>query len=217
MALTLKIAAMTINGHPYTCPECDSAAFTLDATGFIDALPAWGNCPDSHHWQDPLITQAALRQIQAASTGRQHATDDDTFELVIGGAVLAGTLHPQVTVDDVKKAGGVYWRRIIKPAVRRRKKKAVRAVTRPVKGAAKKAAAAVTGTADKAVAHAKAAAIGAAWDFQAGGVEADPDYKPAPVNPCAACKGKGHHKIESRVHGATAVRCTVCFGTGEID
>ncbi|MGW7087551.1 hypothetical protein ACWGH2_29200 [Streptomyces sp. NPDC054871] len=217
MTFTLKIEQMSIDGHPYGCPECDSPAFTLDATGFLEALPVWGNCPSSHSWQDPLITQAVLRQIRSSSSGRQRATDADEFAVTTGGAVLAGTLHPQVTVDDVKKAGGVYWRRIIKPAARRRKKKAVRAVTRPVKNAAKAAAGAVTGAANDGVAHAKAAALGAAWDLQAGGSEPDPDYQPEPVNPCAACKGKGHHKIESSIHDATKVRCSVCFGTGEID
>ena len=46
--LTLKIQQMTIDGHPYTCPECLSEAFTLDGTGFIDAFPVRGNCWNSH-------------------------------------------------------------------------------------------------------------------------------------------------------------------------
>lgn len=201
--LTLKIQQMTINGHPNLCPECASEAYTLDGTGWIDAFPVWGNCWQSHSWEEPLITLGILKQIQAASTGRQHADDEDTFEIAVGGAVIAGVLHPEVVLDDVKRiARDVYWRRLIRPALRKRKRKAARAV----KGAARNG-----------VAAAKAAAIGAAWGLQAGGTEPDPDYEPEPVNPCPACKGKGHHKIESRVHETTAVRCSVCSGTGEID
>jgi hypothetical protein len=207
MALTLKIAAMTLNDHPHTCPECATASFTLDGRGMFDGFPVWGNCPNGHSWEHPLITVGDLEQIKAASTGRERAEDVDTFEITIGGARLVGVLHPEVTVDDIKKAvTRVYWGRLLKPALRRRKNKVVRAVTRPVKNGARNA-----------VAHAKAAAIGAAWDLQAGGHEPDPDYTPDPINPCPACNGRGHHKIETRVHNTTKVRCAVCHGTGEID
>lgn len=204
--LTLKIQQMTINGHPYLCPECASEAFTLDGTGWIDALPVRGNCWNSHSWEEPLITLGGLKQIAAASTGRQRATDIDTFEIEIGGALLAGVLHPDLTPDDVKTISRIYWKRLIKPALRRQKRRAVRAVTRPVKNAAKDT-----------VAAAKAAAIGAAWGIQAGGFEPDPDYKPEPVIPCAACKGKGSFQIKSRLHDTTRVHCSACYGTGEID
>lgn len=212
--LTLKIQSMTINGHPYLCPECASEAFTLDGTGFIDAFPVRGNCWQSHSWEEPLITLGDLKQIQAASTGRQRAEDDDTFHIVIGGATLAGTLHPGVTPDDIKRAvRDVYWRRIIKPAVRKRKNAAKRAVKRPLK----KAVRAATGAASDTVAAAQAAAIGAAWDWQTPGGDPDPDYTPEPVNACPACDGKGHHTIDSRIHKTQTVRCSVCHGTGEID
>lgn len=200
--LTLKIQQMTIDGNPYQCPECASEAFTLDGTGFIDALPVRGNCWQSHSWEEPLITLGNLRQIRAVSSGRQRAEDDDTFELVIGGAVLAGTLHPEITIDDIKTAGDAAWKRIIKPALRRKKKAAVRAAKRPVTNA---------------VAAAKAAAIGAAWGLQAGGHQPDPDYKPEPVNACGAGCDSGYFNIKSRIHGATRIRCSVCSGTGEAD
>ena len=200
--LTLKIQQMTINGHPNLCPECASEAYTLDGTGFIDRFPVRGNCWQSHSWEEPLITIGALKEIRAASTGRQHAADEDTFQVVIGGAVLAGILHPELTADDIKVAGHAAWTRLVKPRLRRKKRAAVRAVTRPV---------------GNAVAAAKAAAIGAAWGLQAGGHDPDPDYKPELVNACVACGGKGGHKIESRIHGATKVPCLVCSGTGEID
>jgi hypothetical protein len=203
--LTLRIQQMTIDGHPYTCPECLSEAFTLDGTGFIDALPVRGNCWQSHSWEEPLITIGALKEINAARTGRERATDIDTFEITIGGAVLAGVLVPEVTVDDVKTAGRIYWRRIIKPALRKQKRRAVRAVTQPVKNGARNTAAA-----------AKAAALEVAWTAQAGGYEADPEYTPEPVNPCAVCKG-GYITLDSRIHDTTRVRCSVCHGTGEID
>lgn len=212
--LTVKIEQMTIDGHPYRCPECASEAFSFDGTGFIDAMPVWANCWQSHSWQEPLVTLGVLKQIQSASTGRQLATDEDTFAVVVGGAVLAGTLHPQVTVDDVRQAGRTYWRRIAKPAVRRRERAAVRSVTQPVKTAARKAKRKVTGAADKAVASTKAAAIGAAWSLQTG--DPDPDYTPEPINPCPVCVD-GWISLDTHVHDADRVRCSVCLGTGEID
>lgn len=200
--LTLKIQQMTIDGHPYLCPECASEAFTLDGTGFIDALPVMGNCWQSHSWEEPLITLGTLKQIDAARTGRERPEDIDTFDIVIGGAHLSGILHADLTPEDVKAVGRIYWRKIIKPAVRRQKNKAIRAAKRPVHNAA---------------AAAKAAAIGAAWGLQAGGVDPDPDYQPEPVTPCAACHGKGHHELDTHLHDATRIRCAVCHGTGEID
>lgn len=211
--LTLKIQQMTINGHPYLCPECASEAFTLDGNGFIDALPTRGNCWQSHSWEEPLITLAHLKLIDEVRTGRERAEDDDTFAIEIGGAVLAGILHPDVILDDLKRATrDVYWKRIIKPAIRRRKRAAIRTAKRPFK----KAASAVTGRVDDTVAAAKAAAIGAAWGLQAGGTDPDPDYTPEPVNPCPVCTD-GYIEIKSNVHKATSVRCSVCRGTGEID
>lgn len=205
--LTLKIQQMTIDGHQSRCPECLSEAFTLDGDGFIDAFPVWGNCWNGHSWEEPLITLGDLKLINQVRTGRQRAEDVDTFEITIGGAHLAGILHPELTVDDIKKAvTRVYWGRLLKPALRRRGNAAKRAVTRPVKRGA-----------SNAVAAAKAAALGAAWGLQAGGHEPDPDYTPEPINPCPGCNGRGHHQIDSRIHTTTRVRCTVCSGTGEID
>ncbi|HEX5541965.1 MAG TPA: hypothetical protein VFX60_10475 [Micromonospora sp.] len=203
MAVTLKIAAMMIDEHPYGCPDCGTPGFTLDGRGMFDAFPAWGNCPSGHSWEDPLITVGVLKAIAAARTGRQRAEDDDTFEVEIGGAVLAGLLHPELILDDVKRAArDVYWRRIVRPELLKRKRRVKAALKRPFTNA---------------VAATKATALEAAWTAQAGGYESDPDYRPEPVNPCAACSGKGAHLIESRLHATTTVRCAVCTGTGEID
>jgi hypothetical protein len=212
--LTLKIQQMTIDGHPYTCPECLSEAFTLDGTGWIDALPVRGNCWQSHSWEEPLITLGALKEINAVRTGRQRAEDEDTFEIAIGGAVLAGTLHPELTADEIKRAvRDVYWKRIIKPAVRRRKNAAIRAVKHPIKAATK----AATGSAADAVAGVKAGAIGAAWDWNTPGGDPDPDYTPEPVIPCGAGCDRGFFNIESHVFGTTRTRCAVCHGTGALN
>lgn len=204
--LTLKILQMTIDGAPYTCPECLSEAFTLDGGSFLDAMPVRANCWQSHSWEAIPLTVGTLKAIKTASTGRRRPEDADLFEITIGGAVLAGELYPEVTPEDVKAVARVYWRRLIKPAARKQKRRAVRAVTRPVKQATRRT-----------VAAAKAAALEAAWTVQAGGYEPDPDYQPEPINPCPACRGKGEHAIDSRLHDLTTVRCSVCSGTGEID
>jgi hypothetical protein len=204
--LTLKILQMTIDGAPYTCPECLSVAFTLDGNSFLDAMPVRANCWQSHSWEAIPLTVGTLKAIKAASTGRRRPGDADLFEITIGGAVLAGELYPEVTPEDVKAAVRVYWRRLVKPALRKQRRRAVRAVTRPVKQAARNT-----------VAAAKAAALEAAWTVQAGGYEPDPDYQPEPINPCAACEGRGAHTLDSRLHATTTVRCSVCHGTGEID
>ena len=131
---------------------------------------------------------------------------------LIGGALIEGTLHPEVIAEDLKMvARDVYWKRIIKPALRRRKNAATRAMKRPIK----QAAAAVTGAAGNTVASAKAAAIGAAWDWQTGGAP-DPDCAPEPVNPCPVCTD-GYIQLDTSLHTNTRVRCSVCHGTGDID
>lgn len=203
MAVELKIIAMTIDGHPHTCPECSTAAFTLDGRGLFDAFPVWGTCSSYHSWEHPLLTVGHLKEIQAVRTGREHAEDQDTFAIEIGGTILAGTLQPQLTADDIRQAvKRVYWQRLLEPALRRRKRAAIRAIKRPVKNG---------------VAAVKAGALEAAWTAQAGGYQANPDYTPEPVNPCPACNGKGHFKLDTHLHDTTTVRCTVCSGTGEID
>lgn len=211
--LTLKIEQMTIGGHPYLCPECASEAFTLDGNGFIEAFPVRGNCWQSHSWEEPLITLRDLKRINEVRTGREKAEDEDTFEIVIGGALIAGTLHPDVVLDDLKRAArDVYWKKLIKPAMRRQKRKAIRTVKRPFR----KAGRAISNHVDNAVASAKAAAIGADWNLRTGGHQPDPDYTPEPVNACPAGCDEGYFAIESRIAKNNRVRCSVCSGTGEI-
>ncbi|MFJ5644067.1 hypothetical protein [Streptomyces sp. NPDC093223] len=206
MASQLKIIAMTVDGCPYGCPTCGTDTFSLEAHGLVDAIATvWGNCVNYHSWEDFLLTPGDLDAIQAASSGRARAEDDDTFEVVIGGALLAGILHPELTADDLKKAARFHWQRIIKPAIRKQRQRAVRGVTRPVKNAAKNT-----------VAHAKAAALETAWGLQAGGHQPDPGYTPDPVNACPFCT-EGFIKLDTHLHDTTSVRCTVCTGTGEID
>lgn len=211
MGGTVKVVEMTINGVPYTCPECDSRSFTLDG-GRIDAFPADANCFYSHYWTDPLITSGTLTMILGSRTGRTKATHEDTFTVTVGGARLQGTLVPEIVYDDVKQAGRVYWRRIIKPAARQKKRAVIRAAKKPGKQAAKKARAAANSTA----ASAKSAVLTAAWTAQAGSYEADPDYTPEPINLCGAGCSNGYFAIDTRIHGMTKVRCTACRGTGQV-
>ncbi|MFF9240087.1 hypothetical protein ACF1AL_14810 [Streptomyces sp. NPDC014801] len=214
MGQLLKIQEMSLDGLPLTCPECGSGAFTLEGRGAIAALASvWANCSNYHSWEHQLITTSDLAAIQAARTGREKATDVDTFEIEIGGAVLAGILVPELTVDDVKTASRIYWQKLIKPRIRRQKRAAIRAVKRPLQRAGR----AVTQPIADGAAAVKAQALEAAWTAQAGGYQPDPDHQPEPVNPCPACNGKGAHRIDTRLHDTTTVRCSVCHGTGEID
>lgn len=202
MSLTLNIHAMTINGHPYDCPECGTGRFRLDTAGPLNAWPARGNCPTGCTWEDPLITNLIMQQIHEARTGRQAAGDDDTFEIQLGATTLAGIVAPELTAADLKAITRVYWRRIAKPFLRRKKNAAKRAALKPVK----QAAGAVT-----------SAALRAAWQTQAGGWDEQAEAA-EPINPCGACGGKGSFDIESRIHaksGAGRVRCSICSGTGE--
>jgi hypothetical protein len=201
MAIEVKVITMTLDDLPRGCPECGTATLTLDGRGLFDSFPVWGCCANYHSWEDPWITIGDLKQILASRTGRERPEDVDTFEIVIGGSVLAGILHPDLTPEDVKAVGRIYWRKIIKPALRKQKRKAVRAVKRPVKNG---------------VAAAQAAALGAAWGLQAGGHQPDPDYTPEPINPCPVCTD-GYIDLDTRLHDTTRVCCTVCSGTGEID
>lgn len=210
MATEVKVIEMTLDGLPYGCPDCGCGVFTLDGRGIFDSLPAWGNCANYHSWEDPFLTIGDLKAILTARTGRQRPEDDDTFEITIGGAFLAGVLHPDLTPEDVKAVSRIYWRKIIKPGMRRQKSKAVRAGKAAVRRT-------VTKPTGDAVAATKAAALGAAWNLQAGGYQPDPDYMPEPVIPCGAGCTDGWFEIESRLHKTTCIRCAVCHGTGQID
>lgn len=200
---TLKIEAMTINGHPYRCPECDIARFDLDTSGPIPGFPATGNCVAGCHWEDPLITNRVVKDILQASTGRKTAGDDDTFRVVVGGAVLEGILVPEVTLADVKQIGGIYWRRIAKPALRKQKRRAKRAVRRGANTA-------IVKPLKQAAGAASATALTAAWEAQAGGWDEQPID-----DPCLACEGNKGFEIESAIYEGGWVDCSVCAGTGE--
>jgi hypothetical protein len=210
MSGTVKILEMTINGHPYTCPECGAPGFTLDG-GRWDGMPADANCDYSHHWTDALITAGTLTMIRGSRSGRTKATHDDTFSVTVGGAHLAGTLQPEIVYDDVRQGGKAFWYRGLKPTLRKKKRAAVRTVTAPGKKAARTAKAAARDM----VATGKSAALAAAWDIQAGGHEPDPDYEPEPVIPCGAGCTRGYFELDTRIHGTTKVVCTACHGTGE--
>lgn len=200
MPVTVTVQQMTINGVPYGCEECASRWFTLDANPRFDAYPADANCYYSHHWQDPVLTGSAVAMIAGSASRRRKA---NTFSVTVGGALLEGTLQPEVTADDVRQLGRVLWDLGVKSAFRSQKRAAVRAVKRPVKKAARQAADAV-----------KSGMLRAAWTGQAGGYEDDPDYKPEPLIPCGACDGSGSFDLDTNLHGDT-VPCSICRGTGD--
>ncbi|WP_372344707.1 hypothetical protein [Streptomyces sp. KL116D] len=201
MTGTVTVQQMTINGLPYTCPACESRWFTLDAVPRFAQSPANANCYYGHHWTDALITGATMAMIAGSATHRRKA---NTFTVTVGGALLEGTLQPEVTAADIRDLVKVHWTRLLKPTLRRQKRAALRAATKPVKNAARTAAGAV-----------KSGALKAAWTAQAGGYDSDPDYQPEPVIPCGACDGEGSFPIDSKIHDATRVKCSACNGTGE--
>ncbi|MEU0181796.1 hypothetical protein ABZ312_11495 [Streptomyces sp. NPDC006207] len=200
---TLKIQAMTLNGQPYRCPECDMASYTLDTAGPIPGWPATFNCLVGCTWEDPIITNRVVDQILKSSSGRKTANDDDTFRIVISSVVLEGILVPEVTLADVKQIGGIYWRRIAKPALRKQKTRAKRAVRRGARNA-------VVKPVKKAAGAASAVALTTAWEAQAGGWDEQPIE-----DPCLACEGAKGFEIESRLYGDGWIDCSVCSGTGE--
>ncbi|WP_394436245.1 hypothetical protein [Streptomyces sp. SGAir0957] len=214
MSGTVKVVEMTVDGEPMLCPECGSPSFTLDA-GRFESEPAHANCDYSHHWTDGKINGASLVMILGARTGRTKARHKDTFDVTHGGVHLAGTLHPELVVDDLRQGVKTLWRRGYKPGLRRHRRALVRAAASPGKKAAKAAARKVRGVVDDAAATVKAAAVTAAWDIQAGGHEPDPDYTATPVIPCGAGCKKGRIPLDSRIHGMPDVQCSACHGTGE--
>jgi hypothetical protein len=207
MSGTVKVQQMTVDGAPYTCPECDSHTFTLDGHPVFDALPAIANCDFSHHWDDSLITGDTLVMIRGSRTGRPRAHDEDTFDVTHNGIRFEGTLVPELVYDDLRQAGRIYWKRIIKPTVRKKKRAALRTLARPGKQAARKARDAASAT--------KAATIAAAWTAQTGGYQDDADYQSESVIPCGAGCTDGYFPLDTHIHGAAQVRCSVCHGTGE--
>jgi hypothetical protein len=203
---TLTVHRMTIDGHPYGCPSCGCWRFTLDPAGPLDRFPALGNCLEqAHHWDDPLITNAVLADIHAARTGRRKAGDEDTFRVKADGAVLEGVLAPEWTPDDLRQVGKVLWRRVLKPAVRGRKRRVRQVVVGGPAAAVKRAAGRAAG---KAVGAVTAPALRADWELAAGGWDEEP------ATPCGACGGEKGFAIDSRLHDDW-VRCSVCHGTGQ--
>lgn len=210
MSGTAKILEMTIDGHPFTCPECESRSFTLDS-GRWDQMPAAANCDYGHYWTEPLITGTTLIMILGSRSGRTKAAHRDTFAVTVGGARLEGTLQPEIVYDDIRQGVKALWRRGLKPDLRRKKRAAVRTVTAPGKKAIRTTKTQIRDM----VATGKSAAIAAAWTAQAGSGEPDPDHKPEPINPCGAGCDNGYFDIDTNLGGATRVRCSVCYGTGE--
>jgi hypothetical protein len=95
MAIEVKVMEMTLDGAALRLPRLWlRRTFALDGRGIFDSFPAWGSCANYHSWEDQLLTVGDLKAIDAARTGRQHIEDIDTFEIVIGGAVLAGSSTP---------------------------------------------------------------------------------------------------------------------------
>lgn len=214
MSGTVKVMEMTVNGMPHLCPECGAPGFTLDG-GRFDAEPAHANCDYSHYWTDTVITSGTLTMILGSRSGRTKATHDDTFAVTVGGAHLEGTLQPEIVYDDVRQGVKAFWYRGLKPQLRRKKRAAVRAATAPGKKAVRKAARTAKTAARDMVASGKSAAIAAAWTAQAGSGDPNPGYQPEPVIPCGAGCTRGYFNIESKIHDATRVMCSVCKGTGE--
>ncbi|MFF3256502.1 hypothetical protein ACFYWP_37225 [Actinacidiphila glaucinigra] len=201
MAITIKVVWMRCKGEPTGCPECGASHIEFSTSQPFDTWPSWGWCITcGHSWEDTVISTSVVRAIRSGSTGRRKATDSDLFAVKLpNGWLLEGELLPEITIDDVRQIGKIYWRRIVKPAARKKKRQLKRAVK---KGATKAVKGALAGPA--------ALALRADWETRAGGWE-----PPVIENPCPAGCDRGSYDLDTNIHeDSPRVTCSFCHGTG---
>lgn len=189
----------TINRVPLTCEHCDSSsALEISKRGWRETWPAFVSCLVCGKGADhDVITNGLVDAAKAAATGRQKATDRDTFRAEWRGILLEGEQVPEFVLDDAIQGGKALAGEVHSQAKEMKRDATGRA--RTWWGGQKKAARAAVG---QKAGGAKAAALGAAWQMQTQG--AGPQEKPrARRCPVKGCR-KGTVTLTTRIHGAKA-------------
>lgn len=191
MTSTIQMSGeLLIDGQPVACPECGDAQ-DLTATTTRIPVPTWParvNCRAGHLFEPMTVTNQVIAAILGSHTGRRRAQDDDTFNTTVDGHRVEGELHPVLCIDDLRQAARVLYRRGLKPQIRREIRTAKRTVRRAAKDAVREVADAMPS-------------------------RTVPIQERAPR--CPYCKGKGEHRLNTRVHDSATVPCSLCSGTGE--
>ncbi|MFJ9772680.1 hypothetical protein ACIRVF_15780 [Kitasatospora sp. NPDC101157] len=202
---------LLLDGLPLTCPTCAADTNLTLATGRLPfpALEAWANCPTGHGWDEEKVSNRFLWAMYQARTTRMKADDIATTSGVFDGVVYFGELVPEWCPDDIRVAADQAWRKLVKPAAKRR----LRLGRRAAKVATRVAGEAVWDGVKKATGPVTAAAFVADWQARTGTADPTPITT---VRKCPSCKGKGQLTLKSNIHGLT-VPCSLCSGTGERD
>ncbi|WP_424921093.1 hypothetical protein [Streptomyces sp. wa13] len=189
---------LLIDGAPVACPECgDTQDLTATSTRLpVPAWPAQVHCRAGHLFEPMTVTNGLITAVLASRTGRTRAADDDTFCTEVDGRLVEGTLYPVLMVDDIRQAARLLYRRGVKPQARRE----IRSAKRQIRGAVREITEAASLTPDQPDAEQEPTAARA-------------PKKRAPR--CPYCKGKGVHRLKTRIHDTTTVPCSLCSGTGD--
>lgn len=194
MTSTLQLTGeLLVDGAPVACPECgDTQDLTATSTRIpVPAWPAQVNCRAGHLFEPMTVTNALITAVLGARTGRTRATDEDTFRTEVDGRLVEGTLYPVLLVDDLRQAARLLYRRGLKPQIRREVRTAKRNVRTAAKGVVREIGDALPSTPDK----------------------PRPPQERTPR--CPYCKGKGAHRLNTRIHNSPTVPCSLCSGTGD--
>lgn len=197
----LKLVSLFLNEEQVICSGCESGDHLwLELGGRRETWPAWFGCYCGHGEDHQVITNGLVEAAMLTRTGRQTATDTDTFAAEWRGITLVGECVPTFVIGDAV-AVVKELTKVGKKEVRRRS----RSWWRGTKQAA-------TGQAGRAMGGAKAAALSAAWQAQTGGTSTARKPRRCRVKGCR----RGLVTITTRIHSTTGktettkVPCGAC-------
>ncbi|MFD4764529.1 hypothetical protein ACFWOJ_38740 [Streptomyces sp. NPDC058439] len=191
IASTIQMTGeLLVDGVPVACEECgDTQDLTATSTRIpVPAWPAQLTCRAGHLSELMTVTNETITAILGSHTGRTRAADCDTFRTEVDGRLVEGELYPVLTLDDLRQTVRVLYRRGLKPQIRREVRAAKRSVRTAAKGAVREVADAIPS-------------------------RTVPVQERAPR--CPYCKGKGKHRLNSKIHDSPTVPCSLCAGTGD--
>lgn len=187
----------TVDDQPVQCSYCGSCtSLEISKRGWAEAWPACLTCLSCGKGDDHnVITNGMVDAALEAATGRQKATDTDTFRAEWRGHVFEGEQAPEFVLDDAIQGGRALTGEL-RREVRERKAEATDRA-RNWWGGTKTAARTAVG---KKAGGVKATALGAAWQLQTGG--AGPQQRPRSRRcPVKGCR-KGTVTLITKVHSA---------------